>query len=105
MEKIMIRTSLFAFLAGALLLASCSTPPDTSIDVSDSVCSNIIDTKCSKCHYKTRICDALGTKSPGKWAKTVKFMIKQGAVLTAEEESKVVVCLSKLPSGSNVVCD
>ena len=67
-------------------------------------CQAIIDVKCVKCHYKTRICDALGTKSKRKWKKTIKFMVKQGAQLSKEEQVLVVDCLSTMPKGSDVVC-
>jgi hypothetical protein len=70
----------------------------------DEVCGSIINVKCVKCHYKTRICDALGTKSVGNWKRSIKFMIKQGAQLTEDEQKKVVACLSSLPKGSEVVC-
>jgi hypothetical protein len=69
------------------------------------VCSSIINAKCIRCHYKTRICDALGTKSVRKWKKTITFMVRRGAELTEDEQNKVVACLSSLPQGSQVVCD
>jgi hypothetical protein len=74
------------------------TPP------SEAVCSAIVDAKCVKCHYKTRICDALGTKSARKWKKTMRFMVKAGAQLSQDEQNKLVACLSSLPKGSDVVC-
>jgi len=70
-----------------------------------AVCTSMINAKCTRCHYKTRICDALGTKSVGKWKKTITFMVKQGAELTQDDQNKVVACLSSLPQGSQVVCD
>jgi len=88
-----------------VFMAACSGPAEIGEAPPAAVCSSIIDTKCVRCHYKTRICDALGTKSVGKWQRSIKFMIKQGAQLTADEQNKVVACLFSLPKGSDVVCE
>ena len=105
MEKTVItRSCLFLVLITFMFMAACSGT-DASVDApSDTVCSAIVDANCVKCHYKTRICNALGTKSVRKWKQTIKFMIRLGAVLTEDEQNKVVVCLSSLPAGSDVVC-
>lgn len=87
-----------------VLVSACGGPSEIGKIPPESVCSSIIDVKCVKCHYKTRICDALGTKSVRQWDKSIKFMIKQGAQLSADEQSKVLACLSSLPQGSDVVC-
>ena len=96
--------NLFPVLTVVLLMSACSGPARMVEPPSEAVCSAIVDAKCVTCHYKTRICDALGTKSAGKWEKTIKFMIKQGAQLTEDEQNKVIACLSSLPAGSPVVC-
>ena len=85
-------------------MAACSGPAKISEPPPDAVCSSIVNAKCTRCHYKTRICDALGTKSVSQWVRSIKFMIKQGAQLTEDEQSKVIACLSSLPKGSEVVC-
>lgn len=90
---------IFFIFAGA-----CSGTADIVETPTDELCSSIVNAKCVKCHYKTRICDALGTKSVGNWKRSVKFMVKQGAQLTEDEQKKVVACLSSLPKGSAVVC-
>jgi hypothetical protein len=97
---------LYLFLVWIIfvLVNGCSGSTTIGEPPSEAVCSAIVDTKCVKCHYKTRICDALGTKSVSKWKKTLKFMIKQGAQLTDDEQNKVIACLSSLPKGSNIVC-
>lgn len=106
MKDIFIRSLHYfpGILAAAVLLVSCSTSPDLGEPPPDSVCSSIVDSRCTRCHYKTRICDALGTKSVRQWHKTIKFMIKQGAQLNEDEQIKVIACLSSLPAGSEVVC-
>ncbi len=85
-------------------MASCSGPAEIETPP-DAVCRSIVNDKCVKCHYKTRICYALGTKSLGDWRKTINFMLKQGAQLNPDEKNKVIACLSSLPKESDVVCD
>ncbi|MBW2466269.1 MAG: hypothetical protein JRF02_03130 [Deltaproteobacteria bacterium] len=96
-----------AVLGGVFLLlfvSACSGTKEIGEVPSAAVCGSIVDTKCVSCHYKTRICSALGTKSIRQWETTVTFMIKQGVQLTEDEQNKVVACLSSLSPGSEVVC-
>jgi hypothetical protein len=97
---------LYLFLVSIffVFVSACGVTDVTADPPSNAACASIIDAKCVRCHYKTRICDALGTKSVRKWKKTIKFMMKQGAGLTEEEQKKVIACLSSLPKGSDVVC-
>lgn len=105
MNRVMKYTvRLFMATAVCLLVTACSGTAEIGEAPSENVCSAIINAKCIKCHYMTRICDALGTKSVGSWKRSIKFMIKQGAQLTQDEENKVIACLSSLPKGSDVVC-
>jgi hypothetical protein len=97
---IIIGISLFLLTAGTALAGKPQPEPPP-----EAVCSSIINAKCIRCHYKTRICDALGTKSVRKWKKTITFMVRRGAELTEDEQNKVAACLSSLPQGSQVVCD
>lgn len=101
------KSQLYLFLlliSFAFVVLSCSGAPEIGEAPPESVCSSIIDVKCVRCHYKTRICDALGTKSVRQWNKSIKFMIKQGAQLSVDEQKKVIACLSSLPEGSDVAC-
>jgi hypothetical protein len=86
-------------------LTACSGSANIGEVPPETVCSSMINAKCTQCHYKTRICDALGTKSVGKWKKSITYMVKQGAELTQDDQNKVVACLISLPKGSQVVCD
>ena len=95
---------LFMLTAVLVLVASCSGATDIGEAPPNAVCSSIVDAKCVRCHYKTRICDALGTKSVGNWKRTIKFMVKQGAQLSEDERNKIVACLAALPKGSDVIC-
>ena len=95
---------LLLVLITCVLVSACSGTTEMGEAPSDAVCSAIVDAKCVRCHYKTRICDALGTKSAGNWKRTIKFMVKQGAQLTEDEKNKIIACLAALPKGSDVVC-
>ncbi len=96
---------LFMVVGMVVFAAACSNTADIGESPPDAVCSSIVNAKCVRCHYKTRICDALGTKSAGNWKRTIKFMIKQGAELTEDEQNRVIACLSSMPKGSEVVCE
>ncbi len=58
-------------------------------------CGPLISGRCENCHYKTRICQALGKKSRSRWKRTVKAMVKKGALLSGKEQKILVRCLSK----------
>lgn len=100
------KSALYLFMVISLFLSitACSGTSEIGAPPPDAVCSSMVNAKCTTCHYKTRICDALGSKSVGQWARSIKFMIKQGAQLTDDEQNKIIACLSSLPSGSEVVC-
>ena len=101
-----IQSLLYLFLVWIIrvLGIGCSGPTNLGDPPAEAAFSAIVDTKCVRCHYKTRIFDALGTKSVSKWEKTIKFMKKQGTQLTDDEQNKLIACFSSLPKGSNVVC-
>lgn len=98
--KILLLLAMTVFM----LTAACSGPAQIGETPLAAECNTLIDTKCTKCHYKTRICNVLGTKSVGKWHRTIKFMIRQGAQLTDDERNKVVACLATMPRNSDIVC-
>jgi hypothetical protein len=88
-----------------IFFTACSGAGNIGEAPPKAVCGSLVNAKCTRCHYKTRICDALGTKSVRKWKQSITFMLKQGAQLTEDEQNKIVACLSTLPEGSEVVCD
>lgn len=88
-----------------ILVTACTGRENIGEIPSNTVCASLVNAKCTRCHYKTRICAALGTKSISKWGKTINFMVNQGADLTDEERQKIVACLSSLPQNSEVVCN
>jgi hypothetical protein len=106
MIKAIMKSAIYLSMAVtvSLFMAACGGTADIGPPPPDTVCVSLVNAKCVKCHYKTRICDALGTKSVAQWKRSIKFMIKQGAQLTEDEQNKVIACLSSLPEGSGIVC-
>ena len=105
MSQNKLTITLIALLASVFLYAACGG--SSEVEVAESVggdCRTMINSKCVKCHYKTRICDALGTKSKRKWKRTIKFMVRQGAELSKDDQEALVECLIAMPKGSEVVC-
>jgi hypothetical protein len=93
--------SLSVFICG-VILTSCGTPDDTgeqkAADVmqgreTSAACLQTIQSKCTACHYITRICQALDKKGKSGWESTVKSMVKKGAKLSKEEQRAMVQCL------------
>lgn len=77
-------------------------------------CTALLKARCEECHYLTRVCQKVKTElssnswfgsSAGSWKRTVKNMVYQGAKLTAEEEQKLVDCLSKPAPEIKALCD
>jgi len=105
MSRNKLGITIFALLVSVFLYAACGDSSEVVVATStNGDCQTTINAKCVKCHYKTRICDALGTKSKRKWKRTIKFMVKQGAQLSKEEQALVVECLNTMPKGSETVC-
>jgi hypothetical protein len=104
MFRIKLAVTTVAFIGSVFLYAACVGSSEVGGESVGTDCQAIINSKCVKCHYKTRICDALGTKSKRKWKRTIKFMVKQGAKLSKDEQKSVTECLSSLPKGSDIVC-
>ncbi len=84
-------TYLVQLMISIFLLAFTAT-----ISFSDeNSCEQLISTKCTACHYNTRICVRLTKKSKRAWKRTVKNMIRHGADVSKDELKKVVVCLNE----------
>ena len=105
MSRNKLTITLIALLVSVFLYAACGGSSEVVVATSTGGdCQATINAKCVQCHYKTRICDALGTKSKRKWKRTINFMVKQGAQLSKEEQALMVECLNSMPKGSETVC-
>lgn len=67
-------------------------------------CAELISNRCQGCHYKSRVCQALGKKSKWKWKRSVSNMVRYGAKLSGAEQKIVIECLSSAPVGADYVC-
>jgi len=58
-------------------------------------CRVLLQNKCSTCHFVRYICPKLATNSGTiYWTWVMRTMVKEGAVLTDQEKSRLVDCLS-----------
>ena len=67
-------------------------------------CELLLVEKCSDCHYLTRVCQKLGKKSKGDWRRSIKRMVRKGAVLSKDEKKLLVGCLHKEEEGAIQAC-
>lgn len=67
-------------------------------------CETLLDTKCTSCHYLTRVCQVLGKKSKRSWKRSIKNMIRYGTKLTSEEQKILLDCLSTAPPRDKKIC-
>ncbi len=87
-------------LPAVLTLAMFLTPPVRA----DERCAELLTSRCETCHYATRVCQKVEKEMSkkhwfggpeGVWKRTVRNMVRQGAILNDAEEKILVECLSK----------
>ena len=88
--------ALTVFLGATILTGSNS--------MADEDCTTLINSKCTSCHYKSRICKKLGKKRKGAWKSTIKRMKRHGAEISKEEQKALVKCLFALKPGAEAGC-
>lgn len=70
------------------------TAPVFAESVPPSACLELLQDRCQKCHYLSRVCLEVGQKSKRRWAATLKRMVKRrGATLSKEEHKFLLDCL------------
>lgn len=98
-------------LSAALLLLFTTALFSTAAAEED--CGKLLNSRCTACHYLTRICQKLekeqkkgffGGVFAGSWNRTIKNMVKQGAKLTEAEQDTLTQCLDNSSSGVMEVC-
>ena len=67
-------------------------------------CLDLLEQKCTSCHYNTRICNKLDKKNKRKWSSSVKRMLRYGLKLDKKEQDKIVDCLLSLKKDSGQFC-
>lgn len=68
-------------------------------------CCELLEENCTSCHYKSRICDKVGTKNKRSWKNTTKRMIRYGLKIDKAEVAKITDCLVELEGNSKEFCD
>ena len=80
-------------MPAALLFLSLTAVP-IGAEEQPATCTELMNERCTVCHYMTRVCQNLGNKSERKWKKTVKTMMRRGAKLNKAEMNTLVDCLA-----------
>jgi len=83
-------------LAAAVILLGFILVPPLPAGAATPSCGELVEHKCLTCHYETRICQKLRKKKgKGSWKKTIKSMIRKGAVVSKAEQKSLIICFSK----------
>lgn len=89
----------------ALLLVFMLFHVDTAY-ADKPACGELVISKCTSCHYETRICQKVKKrKGKGSWKRTLKSMIRNGAVINREEQKRLLQCLSTPDSEVLKLCE
>lgn len=68
-------------------------------------CGELVKSKCTTCHYETRICQKVKKrKGKGSWKRTITSMIRHDAVIGKAEQKRLLTCLSKPDSEVLELC-
>lgn len=68
-------------------------------------CGEMLNTKCTGCHYNTRVCEKIGKKNRRSWQNTTKRMIRYGLKITKAEIDEITDCLVSLENNPEIFCD
>lgn len=104
MHMFFFKKALPIISVGFSILFYFSSVGCVSSETAEKECATLLTTKCNECHYRTRICQALGTKSKRKWRRSIKNMIAYGAKVSENEQKILVNCLYKAPKGNEFIC-
>lgn len=88
---------------GILLTLLTSATFASAPAFADVDCTKVINTTCTGCHSKSRICAKIG-KTEKYWAGIIKLMISNGADITEEESTALTTCLSKPEEACTEAC-
>ncbi len=68
-------------------------------------CAELLELRCTECHYLERVCKQVGERSKRGWKSTLKRMIKKrGAEVTDSERKLLLGCLSPPAPDIKKVC-
>ena len=68
-------------------------------------CQALLENKCRACHFVTYICPRMDDhRGSIYWHRTIKAMVKEGTVLSDDEQSTLVRCLSSRDAQARSFC-
>ncbi len=68
------------------------------------MCASYINTYCTRCHTKERICTGLKTNDAQGWHRVITKMAGNDADIDKDVQDVVYTCLTSLPSVTDIVC-
>ena len=90
----------FLIATAMALMVSLACPPAQA----GEECLELLEQKCTSCHYNTRICKKLEKKNMRAWKKSVKRMLRYGLKLDKQEQEKIIDCLLAMKEEPGPFC-
>ena len=87
-----------------LMLCTQFVNAEKAVKQEETTCETLLVEQCNNCHYLTRVCQKMGKKSKGDWRRSVKRMVRKGAILSKDEQTILVTCLHKETEGALKAC-
>jgi len=88
-------------LAGSILMVSLIK----SEAMAGEECKDLLQNKCSSCHFVKYICPKMESNSGTiYWKWVMHMMVKEGMVATAQEKTILVDCLSSRDAQARTFC-
>lgn len=91
-------------LAVLLLTLICCGGAPAKVHAAEQ-CQTLLENKCKACHFVTYICPRMDDhRGSIYWHRTIKAMVKEGTVLSDDEQSTLVRCLSSRDAQARSFC-
>lgn len=88
----------------ALLLTLVCCGDRTKVQAAEQ-CQALLENKCRACHFVTYICPRMDdNRGAIYWHRTINAMVKEGTVLSDDEQSTLVRCLSSRDAQARSFC-
>ncbi|MDH5298879.1 MAG: hypothetical protein OEV91_07660 [Desulfobulbaceae bacterium] len=88
----------------SMLLATSCSAGEQGKSAENPACAALLESKCTVCHYATRICQKIGRKSKRGWERTIDNMAARGARVTADEKRVLSQCLAQSNEDVKAYC-
>ena len=67
-------------------------------------CLSLVEQECQGCHYLSRVCRKLDKKTKRGWKATMRVMLRRGAVISKEDQKKIIDCLVEPTPALQAAC-